>query len=187
MPSGLYSALLCNVTYATVPFSATWPLYTYTSGALAPRQHYRGGYGPVVPEDPEVAAVRVRAERERTRRREEEYARVRAERDAAQARAEQLLLRWLSPGQEYDYRNNGRFDVAGSDGRRWRILCCGQTGNVQLLDQDGGWTHAYCAHPRGLPDPDAWLAQAMAIAHDAPGFLAIANLHDERTPEPAAA
>jgi hypothetical protein len=56
-------------------------------------------------------------------------------------------------------------------------VCQGQTGNVQLLNAQGEWTHAYCAHPRGLPDPAGWLAQAMAIAHDAAGFVRTANVY----------
>jgi hypothetical protein len=143
--------------------------------AAQPYRFYR--IGSEVPE----AAVSQAQQREMERQ-QEEYARAAAEqaraRTEAWERAERLLLRWLSPGQARDYRERGWFDVAGSDGHRWRIVCQGQTGNVQLLNARGEWTHAYCAHPRGrLPDPAGWLAQAMAIAHDAAGFRRIANVY----------
>lgn len=112
----------------------------------------------------------------------EEYARACAEvasaRALARERSEQVLLRWLSPEQQADYQATRSFEVAGSDGGRWQIVCEGQTGNVRALDADGVWTHAFCGHPRSLPDPEAWLAQAMAVAHDAPGFVAAANLYN---------
>jgi hypothetical protein len=137
----------------------------------------------VAREVPEVVAVQAAA-REVAReaaRQQEEWARAAAEqaqaRTVARAQAEDLLLRWLSPEQERDYRERQRFDVTGSDGRRWRILCQGQTGNVQLLDDQGEWAVQYCAHPRGLPDPAAWLAQAMAVAHDAASFIRVANVY----------
>jgi hypothetical protein len=125
------------------------------------------------------AAERIRDAQERRR----------AERQALFNRAEELLLRWLSDGQRRDYRDHRWFDVAGSDGRRWRIECAGQSGNVQVLGGDGEWVLKMCAHPpRGLPDPDAWLGQALAITHDAASFAAVANVHEARgEQEPLAA
>jgi len=138
---------------------------------------------PFAQEVPEVAMSQAQ-QREAAReaeRQQEAYARMCAEqerlRTEARHRAEGMLLRWLSPEQARDYREHQRFDVTGSDGSRWRILCQGQTGNVQLLDNRGNWTYLYCAHPRGLPDPAAWLAQAMAVAHDAAGFIRVANVY----------
>jgi hypothetical protein len=140
-------------------------------------------------EVPEVVISQAQA-RETAReaeRQQAEYARICAEQDllraAAREQAEELLLRWLSPEQERDYRERGRFDVTGSDGRRWRILCQGQVGNVQLLDDRGEWAVQYCAHPRGLPDPAAWLAQAMAVAHNAAAFIAVANVYSTASRE----
>jgi hypothetical protein len=140
---------------------------------------------------PEVDGAHAR-ERERAaeaaQRQAEAYAAAMAEQDreraAARARAEQILLGWLSLQQQDDYRERQQFDVTGSDGRRWRILCQGQSGNVQRLDDRGEWTHAWCGHPRGLPDPVAWLTQAMAVAHDAVGFMKTANLYGTRQVEP---
>jgi hypothetical protein len=128
-------------------------------------------------------------EREAARRQAEECAMARARareeraRAIAQEEGEQLLLDWLSPAQQRDYRERRQFDVTGSDGSGWRILCQGRTGNVQHLDRRGEWTRLYCAHPRGLPDPLTWLAQAMALAHDAPGFLRTANVYGTRSTE----
>ena len=33
----------------------------------------------------------------------------------------------------------------------------------------------YCIHPRGVPDPDAHLAQALMLATDEDEFLRVAN------------
>jgi hypothetical protein len=147
----------------------------------------------------DAAAARDRARAaEAAQRQAEAYAAACAEQDreraAAREKAERILLGWLSPAQQDSYREKRYFDVTGSDGRQWRIICQGQTGNVQRLDDRGVWVQSWCAHPRGLPDPVAWLTQAMAVAHDAAGFLKTANLYstnhnvaDQGAGEPSAA
>jgi hypothetical protein len=86
-----------------------------------------------------------------------------------------LLNRILTAEQATQLRNTGGFDQVSSTGRRWRIQACGQVGNVLLLGDDGQTAAVFCAHPRGVPDPAAWLAQARALAVDEAGFLAVAN------------
>jgi hypothetical protein len=149
---------------------------------------------------PEAAWPHIsQARQEEMARQEQEYARARAglrrAYDEAWAQAERTLLRWLSPGQARDYRERRQFDLTGGDGCQWRILCQGQTGNVErLVPEVVDGTESilqYCAHPRGLPDPAAWLAQAMAVAHDVTRFMAVANVYSSRPataadPRPAA-
>jgi hypothetical protein len=167
----------------------------YTRGPFYPYGAIYPGYSTWFAVAREAPAVTVSQARQReVARQQEEYAKALAEqarlRAEAQEKTEGLLLRWLSPGQASTYREHQYFDVTGSDGRRYRILCQGQTGNVHLLDDCGRWTLAYCAHPRGLPDPVAWLTQAMAVVHDAEGFMRVANVYSANSwadPVPAEA
>jgi hypothetical protein len=177
--------------------SAGWPIQAPAVGvgslvfggaAAGPFGRWTVDWYPIGTGVPEVDGAHARERERAAERQAEAYAEACAELDreraAARARAEQILLDWLSLQQQDDYRKRQQFDVTGSDGRRWRILCQGQTGNVQRLDDRGEWTHAWCGHPRGLPDPVAWLTQAMAVAHDAIGFMKTANLYGTRQVEP---
>lgn len=99
-----------------------------------------------------------------------------AERAAARKRSEELLEFVLTGEQMADYRERGYFEVISSKGRRWRIRARGQAGNVDLLPEQGSERDAtYCIHPRGVPDPDAHLAQALMLATDEDEFLRVAN------------
>lgn len=160
------SDLQCEMTFPiTVPAGAA-----FTWSSLSQRRDYLAGQEQGR-RDAAEAAARFRAAD--SRRREE--------RRALHARAEELLLRWLSDDQRRDYRDHRRFDLTGSDGRRWRIVCRGQSGNVEVLGAGGEWVLRLCAHPPGgLPDPDAWLGQALAIVTNAAEFEAIANVHEDR-------
>lgn len=164
-------------------FQSTQDVFRYFSAATTGVAATPYTAGRALSQDDRVLAWEVA---ERIRAADE---RRRTERRALFSRAEELLLRWLSDDQRRDYRDHRRFDVAGSDGRRWRIECAGQSGNVQVLGSDGEWVLKMCAHPpRGLPDPDAWLGQALAIMHDAASFTAVANVHEARRErEPLAA
>jgi hypothetical protein len=103
-------------------------------------------------------------------------ARVRAERRAAQDKAMGLLRKFLTPQQAADLDKYQHFDVVSDRGRSWRILACGQSGNVQLLSPAGEPAAYFCAHPPGrLPNPAAWLAQAMTLITCEESFLAVAN------------
>jgi hypothetical protein len=109
---------------------------------------------------------------------------------AAQARQHHLEIKraWnaamvtlkatLTPEQVHQLEHDDCFDVTSSRGRRWRIRAYGQSGNVDLLGDDGSVMARFCAHPPGrLPDPVAWLAQARILMHDEVGFLAVAIPH----------
>lgn len=122
-----------------------------------------GGGGVSVPSWSQQELEREREERERER---------------AAARAERLLLSFLTPEQARSYVADGFFLVTGSAGGRWRIRREGYMGNVDLLDEDGRQVAWYCIHPPGsLPDADAHLAQMLHLVTDEESFRAIGNAH----------
>jgi hypothetical protein len=105
----------------------------------------------------------------------------RQEREEARARSEALLRSLLSEEQRATLGAHGWFEVRGSAGGRWRIRCSGQSGNVDLMPEHGDARDAtYCAHPPGLPDADAWIAQMLALVTDEGRFTEVANLHWRR-------
>jgi hypothetical protein len=124
---------------------------------------------------------RQRAEAERFAR---EDAERRAVREAANARALELLRSMVSEQQWADYQAKGWFEVRGSRGRRWRIRKSGQSGNVDLMPEAGDVREAsFCAHPGDwLPNADAHLAQMLALVTDEEEFVRVANVHHGRRP-----
>jgi hypothetical protein len=47
-----------------------------------------------------------------------------------------------------------------------------------MLAEGDAARNTYCAHPPDyLPDPDAWLAQMLALETDEAAFLRVANVH----------
>ena len=122
---------------------------------------------------------------QRCRNYEREARDRRARRQAATERAEALLLEWLTPAQAADHRRRRRFDVVSDQGNRWRIRTdYGHSGNVELVDASGGTLAVYCAHPDGVPSPDAWLAQALTLETCEAEFLAAANIHHDYRNQP---
>lgn len=130
-----------------------------------------GGSGGVAAPEWRAQAEAVEAQREAQRQR----AAAHAERDA---RAERLLLSFLTPEQARSYTEDGSFLVTGSSGGRWRIRREGYQGNVDLLDEEGRQVAWWCIHPPGgLPDADAYLAQMLHLVTDEGSFRAIGNAH----------
>lgn len=133
-----------------------------------------------------TAYEETREQREAREARAAEQARLaetaRPEREAARVRAEELLAAVLSEEQMAEYRTRRSFTLVSSKGRRWRIRAAGQSGNVDLLPDEGEEREAtYCAHPPGgLPDADAHLAQALTLITDEDAFLRVANRHYQR-------
>jgi hypothetical protein len=130
------------------------------------------------PETDEQRAERERRDREWARQHEER----RLEREAANVRAQELLLSLLSEEQAATYREKGWFEVRGSKGGRWRIRNRGQSGNVDLMPEIGEEREAtYCAHPpEQLPDADAHVAQMLHLVTDEEGFVRTAIRHYRR-------
>lgn len=85
-----------------------------------------------------------------------------------------------------ELERDGRFHVHGSRGRRYCIRAQGQSGNVNLVDKFGVIQAKAVCSPSGLegsvPDPDAWLAQMLALQYDDDHFLRTANVHRGRLP-----
>lgn len=92
-----------------------------------------------------------------------------ARRRQARRRAEALLLAWLSPPQQAQYRAAGRFEVTTAAGHRYRVC----PGGVVRLDRRG-W--AYCIEATTpVPVADELLAFKLLLETDEPRFLATAH------------
>jgi hypothetical protein len=138
-------------------------------------------------DDPaELERRRVAAEQ----RRQQEIVRQQERRDAL-VRARVLLESILTPQQKHDLVTRGRFFVCGSRGRRYCIRTDSQSGNVDWVDDNERVLGSLCAHPGGVdgsvPDPDAWLAQMLALETDEDSFVRVANVHRGARPALAAA
>jgi hypothetical protein len=95
------------------------------------------------------------------------------EREAAQKRAERLLISCLSSDQVRQYLEHGYFETAVND-KVYRIKT-GRSGNVELM-VDGKPKFRYCAHPNSYtPDQDVMLSQLLMLRTDEAQFLKIAN------------
>jgi hypothetical protein len=97
-----------------------------------------------------------------------------ARRRRARARAEALLLAWLSPGQGAQYRSRGWFEVTTASGRRYRVL----PGGVVRLRPRGS---AYCIEATSsVPVADVMLANKLLLETDERRFLATAHRYPSR-------
>jgi len=168
-----------NITAATTYSNITWTTTTgtLTTAHMNPLTVYYDPPDPPPPTPAEVAAFY----RRQAELRQPEQAQ-RAERNAATARAEELLLSMLDDVQRASYLNIKVFEVIGSLGGRYRIRP-GTMGNVDALDPAGEWIGALCAHPTGgLPLPDVALAQMLHLITDEADFVQKANVHRGRRP-----
>jgi transglutaminase-like putative cysteine protease len=92
-----------------------------------------------------------------------------ARRREAEARAEALLLRWLSPHQREQYRSHGWFEVVTPGGNRYRI----RPTKVIRLDARRS---AYCIEATPwVPVADQMLAKKLLLETDERRFLATAH------------
>lgn len=122
------------------------------------------------PEQPTEEELREHRERIRRNARELEEAD-----EEADARAEALLLSFLSEEQQRNYRDGQWFEVVGSAGGRYRIRQ-GMVGNIDWLDEDGAAAGSLCCHPvYSLPHPDIMLAQMLALITDEKAFVRLAH------------
>jgi hypothetical protein len=98
-------------------------------------------------------------------------------RDAADKRAERLLLQFLSSDQEVQYRASRYFEVLSKDGmRRYRIRR-GWAGNVTVIDPKGREVEQLCIHPNvSVPPEDNLLAQKLLLEADEEKFRRTANI-----------
>lgn len=111
----------------------------------------------------------------------EQIAARKAAKDAANARAEQLLCDTLSAAQLREYKRRGYFHVVVGN-RRFRITR-GRTHNIKEVDTRGRIRKSLCAHPTiPVPDHDTMLAQKLWLEYKPEEFLKIANVM--RPPRP---
>jgi hypothetical protein len=94
---------------------------------------------------------------------------------AADLRARQTLMRYLTEEQKTTLKAHGYFDVLSVTGRTYRIKCRGRLGNVNQINPDTGkFIRHYCfgladvvgdalgsARMVDYPIADTWLMQAM--------------------------
>jgi hypothetical protein len=100
---------------------------------------------------------------------EREYRRV------AEAKAELLLQRLLTPEQRETLKKKSCFYMY-SKGKKYRIDR-GQHGNVKLLDANDKIVESYCIQPKGgIPDADAMAAQKLLLEADPETFVRVANI-----------
>lgn len=99
----------------------------------------------------------------------------RTARESAEAKAEALLLRHLTPEQQQTYRHYGWFEV-DVGGRIYRIEN-GYAGNITRRDPvTRRRVRRYCAHiAPSLPMQDNLLAQLFALTNNEEDFLRVAN------------
>jgi hypothetical protein len=118
-----------------------------------------------------VREERVTAERARA-------VQERAERLVADRRAEQLLVRHLTPEQRRTLRRNRWFVIEGQSGRRYQIGTAQHAGNIRLLGDDGEPVEQLCCHPRTgeVPLYDSILTQKLMLEGDEETFRRIANI-----------
>lgn len=100
----------------------------------------------------------------------------RQQRLAAEARAEELLRKYLSQEQKVTLDKHGWFEVNGKSGTLYRIRK-GRSINVDVLDKKTKQVvHKLCAHPvMNVPDFDTMLTQKVMLEVDEASFLKVAR------------
>ncbi len=122
---------------------------------------------------------RVQQQREYERRVEEE----RVKRVAAEKKAYDLMMTYLTPEQRDEYERLQRFHVISSNGKTYRIKK-GSHGNIELLEEIDGKkrpVESLCVQPKGqLPCYDSMLAQKLHLETDEDEVRRVANIHNLR-------
>lgn len=115
-------------------------------------------------------------EAEANRIRDEVMARQHAK-EAADARATELLMSLLTPDQQDQYLERGAIEVVTASGRHM-LLRKGWAGNVaELCPTTRRPLRRFCIHPRdALPDADNVAAQLLLLQADEALFFATANV-----------
>lgn len=129
----------------------------------------------------------------RVQRQNDEYAERQKRQNAAKERAKATFKECLTKKQRAEHEQFNSVTVLGSDGRTYLVKTGGHaSGNVEVIEE-GRPILRLCAHPRdyvaGQSDPlpvhDQFLAQILAIQHDAEAFCRTANVHWRRHPQGA--
>lgn len=115
---------------------------------------------------------------------------------AAQKKARDALLGFLSPEQRNDYMLRQYFDVKGSSGAVYRLWSTSYVGNIEVLINDQGYSYEELPHLTGtsrygprfcvhlarygtdFPIDDHLLAQALMLKTNETELLAIAHRYN---------
>jgi hypothetical protein len=96
-------------------------------------------------------------------------------REAAEHKAEDLLLMFLTDDQKNQYKEKGYIEINSDKQNKFRIRK-GWSKNVEKLDASGKPECIYCIHPGILvPTCDNMLAQKLMLETDEIGFISKAN------------
>jgi hypothetical protein len=99
-----------------------------------------------------------------------------AKREAARARAKEILQRHLTEEQRAQLARDQFFVVRGSAGKEYRVKQ-GRAGNVEMLSEQGQAVERLCCHPGiDCPDEDTMLVQKLALETDEETFRQVANV-----------
>lgn len=123
----------------------------------------------------EYYPVQVQPSREKLERRDAEHRAQVAAREAAERRAEELLLRFLDIQQRKDYQRNRRFTVVARNKRRY-VVRLGLQHNVDRIGDDGFISHNICGYVPGVPAQDNMLMQKMMLEVDDDDFCKRSNV-----------
>jgi hypothetical protein len=176
-PKDPYPTTLQTITAGTTVSDATWQVWT--NGYAYP---VANGYTPA-PQTPEMIAQA--AERHANWLAAEEKRKQEAA--AAEAVAMALLRENLSLEQLRQLDEMKAFDVVAESGRRYRIKAQGHHGNIRMIAEDGTELESLCVAPtNGVPSPDAWLGQKLALETDEAYIRAKANITTIRRATPVA-
>lgn len=127
--------------------------------------------------DKKVVQDQARYEKERIER-EKRNAEEKIRRIAAEAKAKDLLMNYLSVEQREEYERHQRFHVITKAGKLYRINK-GSHGNIKLIEE-GAAVESLCVQPRGVPDFDSMLAQKLWLETDEEQIRKVANITDYR-------
>ena len=156
--------------------TTTTTTVTYTGTAQIIPEREWAFYTPSVWQHATMGPESDKAYRKRLRAAARAEAKLKAEKEAAVARAEELLKENLDEVQARDYAALQAFLVRAPSGSTYRIRK-GRSGNVTLLNEAGQDIESFCIHPSvEFPDQDAMLAQKLLLETDEATFRRIANV-----------
>lgn len=114
--------------------------------------------------------------RQRQQEYEDRIRREREEKDAADKRAEELLVEHLNGRQRRQYRKDKSFTMVGRDGNRYRVTRA-WGGHVLRISKGGKPLERWCVHPdRTVPLPDNQLIAKLMLETNPEEYRRIANV-----------
>lgn len=187
MPTAIYNDTWMQWTTASTTASATWNQWitagTSTTVTMTGQNvvwhNWQEAPGRRRETNDELQALRERQSRERLAREQQR----RADREAAKARATELLHDLLTEAEQATLRESARVEIEGTDGNLYRLETHRETvhGNIVRVDEHGCILGRACVAPRmyddggALPTADGWVGQYLGLKFDTQEFLSHAN------------